>query len=108
MLDRVAFRASLRLRRQAQVGAHGAVALGKAAGDFGFVYVAPADDAAVSMIVIVDEPTLSREEGSMIAAPYNSKIMSEVLPYLGYLPSYSDKDEQYKSTTVDNYEGMNT
>ena len=72
------------------------------------ISIAPADDAAVSMIVIVDEPTLSREEGSMIAAPYNSKIMSEVLPYLGYLPVYSSDDEQYKSVAVDSYEGMNT
>ena len=39
------------------------------------ISIAPADDAAVSMIVIVDEPTLSREEGSMIAAPYNRRIM---------------------------------
>ena len=69
------------------------------------ISIAPADDAAVSMIVIVDEPTLSREEGSMIAAPYNSKIMGEVLPYLGYLPSYSDDDEQYRSVTVDTYVG---
>ena len=69
------------------------------------ISIAPADDAAVSMIVIVDEPTLSREEGSMIAAPYNSKIMGEVLPYLGYLPSYSEDDEKYRSTTIDNYVG---
>lgn len=70
------------------------------------VSIAPADDAAVSMIVIVDEPTLSREEGSMIAAPYNSKIMKEVLPYLGYLPEYSGSDDKYKSVTVGSYEGM--
>ena len=70
------------------------------------ISIAPADDAAVSMIVIVDEPTLSREEGSMIAAPYNRRIMAEVLPYLGYLPEYSAEDEKYKSATIDNYVGM--
>ncbi len=70
------------------------------------ISIAPADDAAVSMIVIVDEPTLSREEGSMIAAPYNSKIMSEVLPYLGYLPEYSADDEKYRSVTAGDYAGM--
>ena len=69
------------------------------------ISIAPADDAAVSMIVIVDEPTLSREEGSWIAAPYNSKIMSEVLPYLGYLPEYSGDEDKYKSVSVDNYVG---
>ncbi|MBQ7700140.1 MAG: PASTA domain-containing protein [Clostridia bacterium] len=70
------------------------------------ISIAPADDAAVSMIVIVDEPTLSREEGSMIAAPYNRRIMSEVLPYLGYVPEYSADDAQYKSVSVGNYAGM--
>lgn len=69
------------------------------------ISIAPSDDAAVSMIVIVDEPTLSREEGSMIAAPYNSKIMGEVLPYLGYLPEYSSDDEKYRSVSVENYTG---
>ena len=58
------------------------------------------------MIVIVDEPTLSREEGSMIAAPYNSKIMSEVLPYLGYLPDYTGENDKYKSVSLGNYVGM--
>ena len=70
------------------------------------ISIAPADDAAVSMIVIVDEPTLSREEGSMIAAPYNSKIMGEVLPYLGYLPEYSGDDEKYRSVSVGDYTGQ--
>lgn len=69
------------------------------------ISIAPADDAAVSMIVIVDEPTLSREEGSMIAAPYNSKIMAEVLPYLGYLPKYSTDDEKYRTVSVGDYTG---
>lgn len=70
------------------------------------ISIAPADDAAVSMIVIVDEPTLSREEGSMIAAPYNSKIMAEVLPYLGYLPEYSADDEKYRTVSVGTYAGQ--
>ena len=72
------------------------------------ISIAPADDAAVSMIVIVDEPTLSREEGSMIAAPYNSKIMAEVLPYLGSLPEYSEDDEHFRSVTVGTYVGQDT
>ena len=67
------------------------------------VSMAPSDDPAVSMIVIVDEPTLSREEGSMIAAPYNRRIMAEVLPYLGIMPSYSADEEKYKSVSVGSY-----
>lgn len=42
----------------------------------------------------------------MIAAPYNRRIMSEVLPYLGYMPEYSDSDKQYRTAAVGNYAGM--
>ncbi len=66
------------------------------------VTVAPADDPQVALIVIVDEPDKSkgRIEGSFVAAPYNSKIFSEALPYLGIEPEYSEKDEQSKTVQV--------
>ncbi|MBR6644386.1 MAG: PASTA domain-containing protein [Clostridia bacterium] len=69
--------------------------------------VAPADDPEVTLIVVVDEPNaaVSRTEGSIIAAPYNSKILAEVLPYLGIEPEYSDKDAENKQTVVSSYIG---
>ena len=69
--------------------------------------VAPADDPEVTLIVVVDEPNteLSRAEGSIVAAPYNSKILSEVLPYLGIEPDYAGSDTDSKQTTVGSYVG---
>ncbi len=66
------------------------------------VTVAPADDPKLALIVIVDEPDKSkgRIEGSFVAAPYNSKIFSEALPYIGIEPEYSEKDEQSKTAAV--------
>ncbi len=63
------------------------------------VTVAPSDDPQLSLIVIVDEPdrAVTRIEGSFVAAPYNSKIFSEALPYIGVEPNYSEKDEQSKT-----------
>lgn len=69
--------------------------------------VAPADDPEVTLIVVVDEPNtdISRTEGSIVAAPYNSKILAEVLPYLGVEPEYSGSDADNKQTVVSSYVG---
>lgn len=66
------------------------------------VTVAPADDPKLALIVVVDEPdkTLGRIEGSFVAAPYNSKIFAEALPYIGIEPEYNEKDEQSRATAV--------
>lgn len=54
------------------------------------VAYAPADDPQVICIIIVDEPTIGSIYGSTVAAPYVSKVLSEVLPYLGIEPEYKD------------------
>ncbi len=71
------------------------------------VSVAPAYDPEVTLIVIVDEPNLelSRTEGSIVAAPYNSKILAEVLPYLGIEPEYSTSESETKQSTMGSYVG---
>lgn len=70
------------------------------------ISIAPANDPEVTMIVIVDEPTESKAEGSLIAAPYNSKIFAEVLPYLGIDPVYDEEDEEYLTVELASYVGM--
>ena len=54
------------------------------------VAYAPADDPQVICIIIVDEPTIGSIYGSTVAAPYVSKVLSEVLPYLGIEPEYAN------------------
>lgn len=57
-----------------------------------FYGFAPADDPEIAILVILDEPALNNTYGSVIAAPVVGSIFSEVLPYLGYEPSYTAEE----------------
>ena len=70
------------------------------------VSIAPYDNPQAVLLTIVDEPTLGRPEGSLIAAPYNAKILAEVLPYLGIEPEYQDSDLKKLETNISDYTGM--
>ena len=56
------------------------------------VAFAPYEDAEIAVIIVVDEPTCANKYGSMTAAPYISKYLSEVLPYLGIQKEKADED----------------
>ena len=56
------------------------------------------------MIVIVDEPVGSYY-GSTVAAPYVAKILSEVLPYLGVDPEYTEGDKTSIGNAISDYSG---
>lgn len=62
------------------------------------ITVAPADDPEIAVLVMLDEPKGDKYYGGVISAPVNSKIMTDVLPYLGYEASYTE--EEYKKLTV--------
>ena len=53
------------------------------------VTVAPIENPEILVFVMLDEPKGSNYYGGVISAPVNSKIMADVLPYLGYEPSYT-------------------
>lgn len=53
---------------------------------------APADDPQVIMLVMIDHPTGAEFYGSEIAAPVCVEILSEILPYMGYFPQYSEDE----------------
>ena len=62
------------------------------------ITIAPIDDPEIAIFVMLDEPKGNNYYGGVISAPVNSKIMSDVLPYLGYEASYTE--EEYKNLTV--------
>ncbi len=64
------------------------------------VSVAPADDPEVAVLVLLDEPKGNQYYGGVISAPVNGKIMTDILPYLGYEPSYSESELKNLATTV--------
>lgn len=67
------------------------------------VAYAPADNPSIISLIVVDEPSGSNVYGGNVAAPYIANLMSNVLPYLGYQPTYSAEDQVPKN--VGNYVG---
>ncbi len=61
--------------------------------------VAPIDNPEIAVLVMLDEPKGTNYYGGVISAPVNSKIMADVLPYLGYEPSYTE--EEIKKLAID-------
>ena len=63
------------------------------------ITIAPIEKPEIAVFVMLDEPKGSNYYGGVISAPVNSKIMADVLPYLGYEPSYTD--EELKKLSVE-------
>ena len=70
------------------------------------VAYAPADNPEVICILIVDEPTKGSLYGSTVAAPYVSKILADVLPYLGIEPEYTEAELAAMELKLQNFRGM--
>ncbi len=68
-----------------------------------FCGIAPADDPQVAVLVILDNPSNETGiyiSGGVMAAPVVGNIMSELLPYLGIEPIYSDNELKYIDVTM--------
>lgn len=70
------------------------------------ITVAPIENPEIAVFVMLDEPKGNKYYGGVIAAPVNSKIMSDVLPYLGYQPSYTDEELSKLSVSVPETKGL--
>ncbi len=70
------------------------------------VAYAPADDPQVAAIIIVDEPMNGAVYGSVVAAPYISRLMGTILPYLGVEKKYTEDDLANSDVIVSEYVGM--
>lgn len=53
---------------------------------------APAEDPEVIMLVMVEHPTGEKYYGSQVAAPICVEVLSDVLPYLGFFPEYTEEE----------------
>ncbi len=67
------------------------------------VAYAPAEDAQVAVILIVDEPSVGSAYGSVVAAPYVSQLLELILPYMGFKAEYSELDEEHKQIKIADY-----
>ena len=64
------------------------------------ISVAPANDPEIAVLVMLDEPKGDKYYGGIISAPVNGKIMTDILPYLGYEPSYTEDELKNLTVTV--------
>lgn len=65
---------------------------------------APADDPEVIMLLMVDEPNGASYYGSEVAAPVCVDVLSDVLPYMGYFPEYTEEELEKVAISVPNVE----
>lgn len=69
---------------------------------------APADDPEIVMLILADEPDKSiGYYGAQVVVTCATKVLEEVLPYLGYYPEYSDSDYSSLTTQVPSVSDMN-
>ena len=74
-----------------------------------FLCFAPADDPQIIMLITMDTPsrtTGTYVSGGNMVAPTSSKVMSEILPYLGIEPSYTAEELVGADKTVPNVVGL--
>ncbi|MBE6564976.1 MAG: PASTA domain-containing protein [Ruminococcaceae bacterium] len=70
------------------------------------VAFAPADDPQVAVLILCDQPMNSNIYGSIVAAPYVSDLLEEVLPYIGIERSYTAEEEARMQVNVWDYSGF--
>lgn len=70
------------------------------------VAYAPADDPQIAMIIVVDSPQCESVYGSVVAAPYVSALMEQILPYIGVERSYTSDEAEMVGKKVGNYDGL--
>ncbi len=63
-----------------------------------FIGFAPADDPKIAVLIIVDEPNVPVDFGSVVAAPYVKSVLLESLQYMGVEPDYTQVAEPAQVT----------
>lgn len=71
------------------------------------VAFAPSEDPQIAVLLVVDEPT-GVSYGSTVAAPYISKFLAQVLPYMGCEAQYSEEDLKNTEVTIATLVGLDT
>ena len=72
-----------------------------------FLGFAPADDPKIAVLVALDEPVVGDAQSSTIAAPVVGAMLEDILPYLGYEPSFTEEElAEQGDVTVQTYIGQ--
>jgi stage V sporulation protein D (sporulation-specific penicillin-binding protein) len=70
-----------------------------------FIGFAPANDPQIAVLIIVDEPNVAVDFGSIVAAPYVKNVLEESLQYMGVEPDF-EQVPQPESVEVPKVEGL--
>ena len=70
-----------------------------------FIGFAPADDPEIVVLIIVDEPDVAVDFGSVVAAPYVKSVLEQSLLYMGIEPDY-DETGELEQVSVPDVTGM--
>lgn len=65
-----------------------------------YIGIVPINDPQIAIYVMLDEPHGHSYYGGVISAPVGSRIMSDILPYLGIEPQYSEAELKNISISV--------
>ena len=57
-----------------------------------YMTFAPIEDPEIAILVMIDEPHGASYYGGTVAAPVGAEILSDILPYMGYEPQYSEQE----------------
>lgn len=71
-----------------------------------FCGVAPINDPEIALLVMLDEPHGDAYYGGTIAAPVGGQILSEILPYLGIEPQYSQEELEKLAVRIPSVTGQ--
>lgn len=67
---------------------------------------APANDPKIIVLVMVDEPSAGHVFGNVVAAPVVTSILSDILPYLGVGPQFTNEELAQMEVIVPNIIGQ--
>ena len=70
-----------------------------------FLGFAPANDPKLLTLIVVDEPDVYVDFGSIVAAPYVRSVLADSLKYLNVAPQYSETDPEPKQVPVPDLTG---
>jgi Cell division protein FtsI/penicillin-binding protein 2 len=71
-----------------------------------FIGFAPMDDPEYAILLMLDEPKIANAYGSVIAAPVVGAIFQEMLPYLGYEPTFTQAELAQREITLPDLVGL--
>ena len=75
-----------------------------------FLGFAPADDPQIAVLVVVDEPDVAIDFGSVVAAPYAKMILENALKYMNIQPENTEEDSELLVANIEvpDVRGMDT